>query len=145
MQLVNRNPSLAVLHKFGAAMIFGFGVIALLLWYRGSLPHTWAWTGSGRQKVAIGLATLGLALLAVSFGPRELARPAYVGWMSAAMRLGAVMTVVLLSVLFIVLLPIFAMVRFSDPLRLRLKPAGESYWEDHKHHESTLERTARPF
>jgi len=71
--------------------------------------------------------------------------PVYVGWMSAAFAIGAVMTVVLMTVLFIVLLPLFSLTRLADPLRMKLKPAGESYWEDHKHHESTLERTARPF
>jgi hypothetical protein len=65
--------------------------------------------------------------------------------MSVAFFIGGIMTVVLLSILFVVLLPVFSLIRFADPLRMRLKPPGESYWEEHKHHDSTLERTARPF
>lgn len=129
------------------AMILGFGVLGLIAWYFAgeTASHGFGWRGLGGQKLAIGLWILGLALLAVSLGPRACAVPVYVGWMSFAFVIGGVMTVVLLSVLFVVLLPVFALLRFADPLRMRMKPAGESYWEDHKHHESTLERTARPF
>ena len=81
----------------------------------------------------------------ISLGPRSVATPVYVVWMTAAMWIGRVMTPVLLTALFVVLLPVFSLIRLGDPLRLKLKPKGESYWEDHKHHESTLERTARPF
>jgi hypothetical protein len=42
------------------------------------------------------------------------------------------------------LLPVFSLIRFSDPLRFKLKSGG-SYWEDHPPHEPTLERTMRPF
>lgn len=145
MQLVNRNPDRRELRKFGLAMIGGFGVLGAVLWYVGPDPNTLAWTGAGRQAFAPVLWGLGAVLLAVSLGPRRLAVPVYVAWMSAAFAIGGVMTVVLMSVLFVTLLPVFSLVRLKDPLRLRLKPAGESYWEDHKHHESTLERTARPF
>jgi hypothetical protein len=145
VQLVNRNPGLAELRKFGGAMLLGFGVLGLVAWYTGPMPHSFAWAGVWRQKLAVVLWALGVCLLAVSFGPRALAKLVYVGWMTAAMQLGAVMTVVLLSILFVVLLPLFALIRFADPLRMRLRPPGESYWEDHKQHESTLERSARPF
>jgi hypothetical protein len=145
MLSVNRSPSTSELRKFGWAMILGFGVIGALLWYLGPDPNTLAWTGGGKQVLGPCLWGLGIALLGVSFGPRSLAVPVYVGWMSAAFFLGSIMTAVLMSALFIVLLPVFSLIRFADPLRLKLKPPGESYWEDHKHHESTLERTARPF
>ena len=145
MQAVNRNPNKAELIKFGLAMVFGFGVIGALLWYFGPDPRTAAWVAAGSQKLAIALWALGAALLLISIGPGSVARPVYVGWMSVAFLLGGVVTVVLLTVLFIVLLPIFSLIRLKDPMRLRLRPAGESYWEDHKHHESTLERTIRPF
>ncbi|MCB9865421.1 MAG: hypothetical protein H6816_02140 [Phycisphaerales bacterium] len=145
MQMVNRNPSATELRKFGLAMILGFGVLGAVSWYLGPDPHTWSWVGGGRQVLGLVLWSLGAALLVVALGPRSVAVPVYVGWMSAAFAIGAVMTVVLMTVLFIVLLPLFSLTRLADPLRMKLKPAGESYWEDHKHHESTLERTARPF
>lgn len=145
MQLVNKNPSPADLHKFGWAMLAGFGVLGVLLWWVWPDPNTLAWTGAGHQKAAIALWALGAVLWAISFGPKVIARPVYVGWMSTAMVIGTIMSVVMLSVLFIVFLPIFSLIRLSDPLRMKLAPPGASYWEDHVHHESTLERTARPF
>ncbi len=142
---VNRNPSASELHKFGWAMVLGFGILGGLLWYLGPDPNGFAWVDAGAQHVAIVCWILGPALLAIAHLPRSVAVPIYVGWMSAAMFLGAIMTAVLMTVLFIVLLPVFSLIRFADPLRMKLKPADESYWEDHRHHESTLERTARPF
>ena len=65
--------------------------------------------------------------------------------MTLAGAIGTVVTFVLLSVLYFVFLPIFSLIRFKDPLRLKMPPKATSYWEEHKHHESTLERTARPF
>lgn len=145
MQLVNRNPSASELHKFGWAMIFGFGVIGAILWYFGPEPNGIAWRGVFQQKFGLGLWILGVVLLVVSFGPAGLARPVYVGWMTVAMYLGTVMTFLMLSLMFFILLPVFALIRLKDPLRLKLLPPGESYWEDHAQHEATLERTIRPF
>jgi len=145
MEMVNRNPTTRELHKFGGAMLLGFGIIAAVLWYFGPEPNTVAWAAVFEQKLAIALLALGVLLLGVSYGPRSIAQPTYVAWMSVAMRLGTVVTFLLLTVLFFVLLPVFSLIRFADPLRLKLKPAGESYWEEHKHHESTLERASRPF
>jgi hypothetical protein len=145
MQVANKNPGPRELRQFGAAMLLGFGVLGVVLWYFGPEPNTWRWIGAAPQKAALVLVGLGLVLAAISVGPRAIARPVYVGWMTAAAAMGTVMTFVLLSVLFFVLLPVFSLIRLGDPLRLRLRPAGESYWEDHKHHESTLERCARPF
>lgn len=145
IQEVNRNPSGTVLHQFGWAMVLGFGVLGTLAWYLGHDPRSWQWTAAGSQKLAIAFWCLGPTLLLVSYGPAAIARPIYVGWMTGAIAMGTVMTIVMLSVLFVVLLPIFSLIRFWDPLRLKLRPPGESYWEDHKHHESTLERTAHPF
>ncbi|MCP4593890.1 MAG: hypothetical protein GY842_24410 [bacterium] len=145
MFTVDRDPPPAELRKFGGAMLLGFSVIGLVLWYFGPDPNGWGWDPVYPKKMALGAWILGALLLLVSFGPRGLARPVYVGWMSAAMGIGTVMTFVMLTVLFIVLLPVFSLIRLKDPLRIKLKAKGESYWEDHEHHESTLERTIRPF
>ena len=145
MQAVNRDPSSAELHRFGGAMLLGFGVIGLVLWYFGPEPNGWRWVPVYGQKATLVLWGLGLVLLAVAFGPRGLARPVYVGWMTGAACLGTVMTFVMLSVLFVVLLPFFSLIRLTDPLRRKLRGPGESYWEDHRHHDSTLDRCARPF
>lgn len=145
MHVVNRNPSASELHKFGWAMIFGFGVIGAILWYFGPEPNTFAWQGMFAQKLGLGLWILGVTLLVVSFGPVGVARPVYVGWMTVAMYLGTVMTFLMLSLMFFIFLPVFALIRLKDPLRLKLLPPGETYWEDHRQHEATLERTIRPF
>jgi hypothetical protein len=145
MQTVNRNPARQELRKFGGAMVLGFGILGLIAWYFAGATNGWGWRGETMQKVAIGFGGLGVLLLLISLGPVGLARPVYVAWMSVAFFIGGIMTVVLLSILFVVLLPVFSLIRFADPLRMRLKPPGESYWEEHKHHDSTLERTARPF
>lgn len=145
MQAVNRNPASKDLHAFGWAMLGGFGVLGVALWYGGHDPHGWSWVAAAAQKTAFGLWCLGGLLFMVSFSPGRGARPVYVAWMSAALFMGAIVTVVLLSVLFVVLLPAFALVRFADPLRMKLLAPEETYWENHKHHESTLERMARPF
>ncbi len=125
--------------------MLGFGIIGLVLWYVGPEPNGWSWTGIVGQKVAVAAWVLGLVLLLISLGPQSIGRPVYVAWMTAATYIGTVMTFVLLSVLFLVLLPVFSLIRLKDPLRMKLLRAGESYWEDHEHHESTLERTIRPF
>ncbi len=141
MLTVNHNPTPRDLRGFALAMLGGFAVLAVVLWlFDGS-----AWVGTGRQRVALALAAVGVLLALIALGPRAISVPVYVGWMTGASWMGRVVTPVLLTVLFVLLLPIFSLIRFADPLRLRLKPPGESYWEDHKHHDATLDRTARPF
>lgn len=130
-------------------MLAGFGVIAAVLWLAPWVGE-WntaalAWSGSGAQITAVGLATLGAIFFALSRGAPAIAKPVYVAWMSIALLIGLVMSTILLTVLFLVLLPVFSIVvRAADPLRRRLKIDG-SYWEDYKPHESTLERMRRPF
>ena len=140
---VNKNPSRAVLRQFGIVMLVGLGVIGAFIWYKTS-PNWRQWGGTTGQRVAVGFAAVGLAVMLISVAAPALAKPVYVGWMTFATWIGSVMTPVLLTVLFILILPIFALIRFKDPLRLRLRAAG-SYWEPHKPHEHTLERCARPF
>jgi hypothetical protein len=148
---VNPDPTRDELRRFGQVTLGGFAVLGAVFWYLGVKPAsewwpaTWGWTGSGPQIAAVGLWGLGLAIRLIAWISPAAGRRVYVVWMTGAMYLGTVVTTVLLSVLFVVLLPVFTLIRFGDPLRLKLKPPGESYWEDHRHHESTLDRTIRPF
>jgi hypothetical protein len=148
---VNRNPTISELRRFGWATLGGFAVLGALLWYLAVKPEgawrpaAWGWTGAGKQVAALLLWGLGLAMLLVCGMAPAAARRVYVGWMTGAVCIGTVVTTIVLSILFVVLLPVFSLIRFADPLRLKRKPPGESYWEDHRHHESTLERTIRPF
>jgi hypothetical protein len=145
MQLVNRNPSVREVRNFGLVMLCGFAVLAGLFWWFGKTEGGgWGWSGSGLHWGSVVLAASGLAILLITLVSAAAGRVVYVVWMTAATYVGAVMTFVMLSVLFVVLLPVFSLIRFKDPLRMKLSKDG-SYWEEHQHHESTLERTIRPF
>ena len=144
---VNRNPSESDLRKFGRAMLIGFGAIAIVLWigaaWRSDASAS-VWTGAGGQIVAIVSASLGAGLFALSRASRSITRTVYVGWMTATTPVGIVMSTILLTALFVLILPVFSLiVRMADPLRRKL--GGSTYWEDHKPHEPTLERMRRPF
>jgi len=146
---VNRNPSSTDLHRFGLAMLFGFGVIGALawcsIWLRTGDRAMLAWSGRLNQIGAIVLWALGVGLCLVGFSSRSIARSVYVVWMTIGVKIGIVASTVLLTVLFIVLLPVFSLVvRLGDPLRKRLTKSG-TYWEDYKPHEPTLERMQRLF
>jgi len=148
MFTVNRNPSPKELRGFGSAMLAGFGVLGIVLW---SL-RTWrteagllTWDGAGLQWVVLAMWIVGVALFALSRISLSATRSAYVGWMSAAMPLGWFMMTVLLSVMYFLFLPVFALiVSRNDPMRKRLHDK-ESYWEDHGPFEATLERMRRLF
>jgi hypothetical protein len=94
--------------------------------------------------IASALFALAVLIVLACFVSYAIGRLLYIVWMTGAMYLGLVVTTVLLSVLFVILLPLFSLIRLSDPLRLRMKSSG-SYWEDPTPHEATLERTRRQF
>jgi len=143
---VNRNPSRSDVRKLGVTVLGGFVVLGAVFWWTGRAPESGlGWSGSGRQWAALGLWSAGAAVLVGTLASGPLGRRIYVGWMTGASWLGAGMTLILLTVLFVAVLPFFALIRLKDPLRLRLAPPGESYWEPHAPHEDTLERTQRPF
>ena len=143
MFVVNRYPSPSELRKFGLTILGGLAVIGGLLWYWGGPEGEQ--TGLPDMRIAaIVLWAVGAVVCAVSLAALSLGRYVYVGWMTAAMAIGMVVTPVLFSVLFITILPIFSLIRLKDPLRLRMGK-GETYWQDASPHEATLERVARPF
>ncbi len=151
MQGVNKNPSGSAVRTFGMVMLLGFGVLGAVLWYFGLLPEHrwwpeagWGWNGGARHVIAIVLWGFGALFTIVCQLSQTGGWALYVVWMTGAMYLGIGMTTVLLSVLFVILLPIFSLIRLADPLRLKMKSSG-SYWEEPTPHEATLERTRRPF
>ena len=146
---INKNPSVSDLRKFGAAMLVGFAVIGALLWLtpwmKSGDVSTLGWSGTGFQLTASVLGFLGVGLCLLGFAVPSVAKPVYVVWMTATVPIGIVMSIVLLTVLFVLLLPIFSLVvRLGDPLRKKLSKEG-SYWEDYKPHAATIERMKRPF
>ena len=151
MQAVNRNPTRSQIHVFGLVVLGGMVVIGALLWYRGLLapgrwwPDAgWGWNGSSSQVIAIVLCVVGIWIAVECLVSYVLGRLLYIVWMTGAMYLGVVTTTLMLSVLFFVLLPVFSLIRFKDPLRLKLK-ASDSYWEDPTPHEATIDRMRKPF
>ncbi len=149
MFTVNKNPTRDDLHKFGVAMLVGFFLVGAILFLMPSFKtrgvFTLEWTGTASQIAAVSLQTLGVALFLLSYAAPGAAKPVYVVWMSITVPIGIVMTTIMLTVLFVVLLPVFSLVvRLGDPLRKRLH-AGSTYWEDYRAHEATLERSQRQF
>ncbi len=143
--IVNRNPTRADVRTFGLTIFVGLGVIGGLLWWAGSGDATGlAWTHSSLSWMALTLWTLGAGVGIICWSSQSVGRPIYVVWMSAAMYMGMVMVPVFLSVVFILVLPLFSLIRLKDPLRKKLRAEG-SYWEPYKPHEATLERMRRPF
>lgn len=147
MFTVNKNPSVSDLRKFGWAMLLGFGVIGVILWvvaWRRYGGGSFGWSGAAGQQVAVGLFVLGAGLGALSLLSPASAKPVYVAWMTVTVPIGIAMSTVLLTVLFVFVLPLFSLVvRWGDPLRKKL--GGTTYWEDYKPHEHTLDRMARLF
>ncbi len=146
---VNRNPSQRELRTFVWAMPAGFSALALLAWLmawrRAEDASLLAWTGSGWQFTTVTLIAVAAAFFVIPRLSPTAARRLYVAWMTLTVPLGILMSTILLSVIFFVVLPVFSLiVRFGDPLRKRLT-ADESYWETYKPHEPTLDRMRRLF
>ena len=80
------------------------------------------------------------AVVAAPAARRGIAR----AWMAVGGVIRRVLTFVVLTVLYVLVLPVFALIRFRDPLKVR-RSAAASLWDDHETDEPTLERASRPF
>jgi len=147
MFTVNKNPSVSDLRKFGWAMLWGFGVFGVILWvvaWRRYGGGSFGWSGATIQQVAVALFMLGVGLCVIGTAAPSIARPVYIAWMTVTVPIGIGMSTVLLTVLFVFLLPLFSLiVRIGDPLRKKL--GGTTYWENYKAYEHTLDRMRRLF
>jgi hypothetical protein len=106
------------LRKFG--LVVGGVFLLLGLWFL--LRHKPVWP----YLLSPGVLLTVFGLLA----PRAL-RPVYLGWMAMAFALGLVVSTVLLTLFFfLVITPVSLMARLfgKDFLSLRLNPASTSYW-----------------
>lgn len=144
MFTVNRNPTPRDLQWFALGMLVGFPAISMLLIYfsRGKAADGHA--TATMTALAIGLSVVGILAGILALTLPVAGRKLYVAWMTLTVPIGLVMSTLLLTMLFFVLLPVFSLiVRRQDPLRKRL--GGATYWEDYKPHEPTLERMRRAF
>jgi len=130
---VNKSPTRSDLRKFGLTVLVGFAVIGGLAWW------VKGWTVAAIALWAAGIAVWTVATLSASAGTKI-----YVVWMSIGAAIGRVVMPIFFTLAFFTILPLFSLIRFTDPLRLKLKRDG-TYWLAHKHHEATIERMLRPF
>ncbi len=131
---VNKNPTARELKQFGIVMLGGFAVIAGLVYWK-----------SPDSIVSYILLGIGAVIFSIEMAlPIAVGRSVYVAWMTAATYMGMVMVPFFLTLLYFILLPPFALIRFKDPLRMKLRADG-TYWEKHENHEASLERMRRPF
>ena len=118
---INWNPTPKDMRQFGWTLLIGFGVIgALVFWKVSAGAALWVW----------GTATT-IAILALTVP--NLARPFYLVWMGLAWVMGSVMSRVILTIIFyLVITPaalVFKMLR-RDALRVK-KTQQTSYWNNH--------------
>jgi len=144
---VNRNPSPADLRKFGWVMLIGLGVLGLVFLLAGRLSGRPAvpLVGVSFTAFAAALWVIGAIVWIISRVTQSGTRIVYVGWMTVTRPIGISVAVVGMTLLFFLFLPFFSLiVRRSDPLRRR-RSAADSYWEEVRPFEPTVERMARLF
>ncbi len=147
--VVNKNPTAKDLRKFGWAMLAGFGLLGAVLWVihwrKAETDGLFFWSGSTAQVAVLCMWGLGIALWVTPRFSTGLGKPVYVIWMTVATALGVAMSTVVMTLLFVFLLPVFALlVRTGDPLRRKLTSDG-TYWENYKPYDATMERMRRQF
>ena len=106
------------LRRFGLLVGGVFAALGILMWLRGRPAFPWLLTPG------VGLMVLGLSL------PKGL-KPIYIAWMSLAIVLGFVVSHVILTVFFfLVITPVGLAARLfgKDFLGLRLNREAPSYW-----------------
>ena len=121
---INRNPSRRELLVFGALLAAFCGLIGALLRFQ------FGWAAAGNAVWGIGV----LLWAAQSLIP-ALRRPLYLGWMYAAFPIGWLISHMLLTaVYFLVLTPIGLTMRLlgRDPMHRRLDRKRPTYWLDRK-------------
>lgn len=131
------DASRPALRRFGAVVGGVFLAIGLLIaWRRG-----WSVEGLPFFFGAPG----GLLVVSGLLVPSVL-RPVFIVWMGLAVVLGYIMTrVILTAVFFLMVVPIGLILRAfgKDLLRLRRRPAGASYWLDRQEDAPLSERLGR--
>ena len=126
------------LRVFGFAFVVVFALLAVFSQYVWRLESASVW-------VPVFLVLAGLFLVVTALAPNSL-RPVYGPWVKGGFLLGSVMTLVLMTALFVIVVPVFSLVRLKDPLRMRQsRDPTESFWEPHRNSEPTIERFGRPF
>ena len=128
------DTSPKALRQFGLVVGGVFVGIATVIAWR----HDWALGAWG-----MGLLSVGSVLMVLGLGVPRVLRPAYLVWMGLAVVLSFVMTRVLLTLVFgLVMLPIGLVLRLvgKDLLDRRLDPAASSYWKPKTYADDSAKR-----
>ncbi|MEW5795018.1 MAG: SxtJ family membrane protein [Candidatus Zixiibacteriota bacterium] len=123
------------LRRFGLVMAVPLLIIAAILYWKGYASTPW-WAG-----VAGLFGLLGLALPIVL-------KPVYIVWMTFAYYLSFVMTFVILTLFFfLVMTPAGLIMRLfgKDPMDRRFPGVRDSYWVSSQTYENTIERYSKPY
>lgn len=66
-------------------------------------------------------------------------------WKNFAHKIARAQTWVLMFIIYFLVVPFFNILRFRDPLKLRLKKKADSYWEKKKQLNTSLEGMKLPY
>jgi len=120
---INRNPTTRELHQFGWIMMAGLSALAALLAWRGH-PAPAPWLVGGGVLIAV-----------LSYVWPSAARCIYRGWMTFGQGMAWVVSHVILTVVFFVMVTpvalVFKLIK-RDELRLKRDPSLETYWIEHR-------------
>ncbi len=64
-------------------------------------------------------------------------------WLSISHVIGTAVTWILMNATYLLVAPVFSLVRFADPLKLKRR--SDSYWEDKRARDATIEDLTHPF
>ncbi len=133
-EIQSLDTSRKALRQFGLVVGGVFvGIAAVVAW-----RHDWALGAWG-----MGLLSVGSVLMVLGLGAPKVLRPMYLVWMGLAVVLGFVMTRVLLTVVFVlVMVPIGLVLRLigKDLLDRRPDPQAASYWKPKTYADDSAKR-----
>lgn len=119
---------------------FGWVVGGVLIAIAGVLLFSRDWSGSVAIYI---LSAVGAALVVLAFAAPTALKPVYLVWMTLAVVLGYIMTRVILTlVFFLVVTPIGAVLRMAgrDPLTRKPDPSLDTYWIEKSYPEDSRSR-----
>jgi hypothetical protein len=114
---------------FGVIMLVGFGLLGGLL--------LWGWSRSGgdwRLWLGALLVSGGVLIFLWSLVAPGTLGPVYRGWMAFGMRLGTIVSSILLTIAyFLVVMPVGLLMRLTgtDPLDRTVRRDAATYWHPH--------------
>ena len=126
---IDWNPDEKTLRQFGWVALVGFGLVALLAWQEWLIFAFGL--GDARPMVAGGLLGLGVLIALIALVYPKANKPFFLGLTLLAFPIGFVLSYVILSTLFFVIIaPMGIVMRLvgHDPMNRSIDPDAESYW-----------------